>query len=206
MKRVALISFFIMINIIIACKVECPPDRPYFTIAGFMVTNQERIMGSDGWVSHIAQSPADTIDQNLHFLIIRTAGDYVANTTYNTGGALMARNDCEVQLGTAGSKHGLKNIHIITLNDYNGNYQANDTITDMAVFEMHDYKKKDFDAYMTKNEFLSDNATSMASNNFAFKITEGIANEYQEVRYKIVLELTNGDMFEGFSSSLMLKK
>lgn len=206
MKRVALISFFIMINIIIACKVECPPDRPYFTIAGFLVTNQERIMGSNGWVSQIAQSHTDTLNQDLHFVIIRTAGDYVANTTYNSGGTLMARNDCEVQLGTAGSKHGLKNIHIITLNDFNATYQANDTITDIAVFEMHDYKKKDFDAYMTINEFLSDNATSMASDNFAFKITESIANEYQEVQYKIVLELTNGDLFEGFNSPMKLKK
>lgn len=99
--------------------------------------------------------------------------------------------------GTLGSKEKITDLHIITLMDYDSTYLANDTIDGifMVKNELREVIIEDFISIQGKIYF--------ANTNF-LEPTRQPASE-RDAQFKIVMDLDNGEHYEGTTEVIRLK-
>ncbi len=209
MKKRTLLGLFIMINIVISCvgdELNCPPSKPFFKINSIKSNNLVQTDTVYGYYESVALM--DTIKQDNFFISVNASTEYYAKHSSINLGATLFAIDCDDYNGNgnAGTKEGIKNITIITLNDYNLTYKANDTITERSFFNAYSGYRVDFNEFINHSDFIIQNQTSITEESFNIKIFETIGQTNQKARFKIILELTNGDVFETATDEIVLKK
>lgn len=196
-----------MVNVLISCigdQLNCPPSEPFFKINSITSNNLQQIDSQNGYYE--SADLTDTIKQDNFFINVSTRIEYYSqNISISSGGKLLAI-DCEENNGYQGTKEGIKDITIITLYDYNLKYSANDTITESVLFKAFSGYSIDFNEFMNLSDFVIQNENSISEESFNIKVSENIVNTNQKVSFKIILELTNGDVFETTTNEIVIKE
>ena len=146
----------------------------------------------------------DTVEIEKYFADIRFQSDYYTEnkSDYWNSGMLYALS-C-VEPGYEGSKEGISQLEIITIHDFNSEYQANDTITNILEFGQVAVTV-DFSDFVPHSEFVELRENNLFGQSMAFRVVEPIDNEIQLAQFKVYLKLTNGDTFESVTDSVKLK-
>jgi len=203
MKKTIFITLLIFLNVILACNKEetCGPVDPYFRIKSLYSLNQRRTEIPSS-VNRVL--PTDTVDISEYFVKIGFNCDYftLSKEKNNQGGMLYALSCNEP--GEKGAKEGIRKLDVITLKDYNEFYKANDTIS--SVLNYSDLTTSSLRDFVSKEEFMKMNENSIFHQAFAFRIVEVMERKTQSAQFKIVLELTNGDIFETTTDTVLIRR
>lgn len=129
MKKIAFTFLFILGSTIISCiREKCPYVEPYFQITSLTSSNLK--FTNEGLNPWIALLENDTIQWENYFIRAGFISDYIASSSNNdlsfSGSSLFALSCDEPR--DSGSKIGVKNVHIVTLSNYDSLYSKNDTI------------------------------------------------------------------------------
>ena len=180
---------------------NCPKVLPYFNIHGLFIYNAEftrqglnpwRIIDANGQVKY-----------DNYFMRIGFEKTYFSQIK-NEGGQSLFALSCE-ENGHAGSKIGVDTIYLITLQDYNGKYQKNDTLNRILLTNYWTYYPKDFDNFFPLTKYIRENEDNIQRDEFEIKIAEPPFNS-GDFDFKLILILKNGERFERVSDKIKLTK
>ena len=180
---------------------NCPEVLPYFNIHGLFIYNAEFTrQGLNPW--RIIEANGQVKYDN-YFMRIGFEKTYFSQIK-NEGGQSLFALSCE-ENGHAGSKIGVDTIYLITLQDYNGKYQKNDTLNRILLTNYWTYYPKDFDNFFPLTKYIQENEDNIQRDEFEIKITEPPLNS-GDFDFKLILILKNGERFERVSDKIELTK
>lgn len=175
----------------------CPPNEgAYFDILGIeSIRHFERV--SETSISLVPDGGQVPFDNYYGF----TMGFSVSYLSMNRGekrhssgiGQLYACS-CLEYSGMEGAKHErLEEVTVITLNDFNESFKANDTINEILLV-----------SGQPLNEYLAQNTELISHPYMTFSLDEqpSLSNPF---KVKLVLELSTGEVYEQKSSAVMLE-
>jgi hypothetical protein len=140
--------------------------------------------------------PFDTIRQSHYLIDVLFDVEYYAKKSKASTGMLYALTCLEP--GYKGAKDGIENVSVLTLEDLSVDYRANDTIRDGIWFE--GYRMN-----YTTTEFVGAHRNAIMEDYFSLFIRKELKDSIQKCQFKIILELTNGDVFETITEPVYLK-
>jgi hypothetical protein len=118
-------------------------------------------------------------------------------------GEMLYALDC-AQQGEGGTRIGLQRVDIVTLNDYNDTYRANDTITEMInAAGVWTYGAISFS---TLESLLFELRENIDLGVLKFKPIEAPSEGLSPARFRIIFELKNGEIFEQETVAVVLRK
>jgi len=177
------------------CK-KCPPfEGAYFDIQGFEIINYTTTSGDVIEENQVVEFPF------YGSLTLSFDVEYLANhfePNHSNGFSLMQTvyaEDC-LSSGVNGSKEErIKSLTVLTLNDFNDVYRANDTINDMlnvvgTPYNLNEYL--DTDTSLIQNQEFELDLSIPPSLNEAFKV-------------KMILELSTNETYEAESIPFIIK-
>lgn len=185
---------------------SCPPGKPYFRIKSLSsyslkFTNS----GSNPWIEI---DSTDTIKWDNYFVRIGLNAEYYANKINvnfsNDRNALFALS-CD-EPGYKGSKIGVKNIQVITLNDYNEKFKKNDTVNEMILLNYWTRYSEHFYTFFPINDFIEQNSLGVLEKTIEFKTIEEPGEEVTLSQFIFILELINGEIFVTKTKEIKLSK
>ncbi len=171
----------------------CPEIQGnYFDIEGIRLKEYRHINNSLDLLSEGEEIDYKELYISLDF-DVRFYGLYQlgSNPFLNSSYALSCGGD-----GDAGSREILKNITITTLNNFDANYLATDTINDLITTNVYSDKK-------SLTEFLKQD--SLRVDYFSLGLLLNKKPVYSESTFKIVFELVNGEIYSGITKTLLIK-
>lgn len=175
----------------------CPPfEGAYFDIRGIeSIRHFERI--SEDVVSPLpdgGQVPFDsyygfTMEYSLTYLSM----DH-GNKSHTSGMGQLYACSCLEYSGMEGSKHErIEEITVITLNDFNESFKANDTINE--ILSVHG---------QPLNEYLAQNTELISHPAMTFSLDEEPSSS-NPFKVKVVAELSTGETYEQETSTVILE-
>lgn len=210
MKKIILTCAILFGTLFISClkpnQGDCDPVNPYFLIKALESYNLNFTnSGPNPWAFINAR---DTIKWDNYFVRIGFKCEYIAEKKskngYYFGNELFALSCLEP--GYKGSLVGVKNIYFITINDYNSNYLKNDTLNEIIKINDWTSYPKEFNEFVSINDFINKNNNGFSDQSFEFKTTEQPNEKFNLTQFKVVLELKNGEMFETNTKEVMLRE
>lgn len=132
-KTILFTVFFLFVSILLSCMGDeadmegCGSVDPYFEIQDLEASALKRTTGPSPWA--VADRSED-VYSHLFYIGVRLVSRYYSLNRTTGGGANLYALTCP-QPGHGGSKEGFDRLFVVTLNDYNENYAANDTVNDM---------------------------------------------------------------------------
>lgn len=207
MKKSILMFLFVIGLTIISCyKEKCSYVEPYFQIKGLKSYNLR--FTNEGTNPYIGITKNDTISWENYFNRISFESNYIATNSSNKlslfGNSLSAL-DCNGE-GYKGTKVGVKDMHIITLYNYNAQYQENDTIDSIIELNYWTSFISDYSKFFPIDEYIDQNKTSILNQYFEFKLVLPPDSISQTAQFRIIYELENGDSFQTVTEEVFLKK
>lgn len=179
----------------------CPNVLPYFKINGLEISNLEFTeQGLNPW-KNIGES--ESIAWNKYFLRVGFQKTFHAALQKFNVGANVFATSCDKN-GAAGSKIGVDTLFVISLNDYNADYHANDTLNNIALINYWTYKASDFDNFFSIARYVSENQQRILEETFEIKIKQPPSKSSEEHQFKIVLILRNGEVFQQSGAKVRL--
>ena len=202
--KIILTLFFVFSTLLFSCEDvgQCGPVLPYFEIQGLKSTNLKFTNTSSNLSVPIEAS--ELVNWKDYF--IRTTFDvkYQAfEQERKSGGANLYALSC-VPEGHAGSKVGLDTLYIVTLNDYNSNYKANDTINKIILLNEWTYSLENYNQFKSPAQYIQENNKSVKAKTFEIKFNEKPGDASSEQKFKIIYKLNNGRTFDVITSSVKL--
>ena len=206
MKKTTFAVILFFGTLLVSCfkDQQCPTIKPYFRIKALVPYNLGfSNNGSNQWAVINEQ---DSIAWDAYFVRVGFESEYFAGEVPSsrfTGGQSLFALDCNVN-GYKGSGVGVKRIDFIAMSDYNTNYAKNDTVNDMVKMNDWTVSVNDLPKYYSIQDFLTMYNSTIYRQNFEFRITEPPSENSKEAQFKIVLELRNGQKFEGETQKIRL--
>ncbi len=206
MKKTTFAVILFFGTLLVSCfkNQECPSVKPYFKIKSLVLHNVG--FANDGLNSSVTLNDQDSTVWDKYFVRVGFLSEYVAGNEppqRSTGGQELCALDCNVN-GYKGSGVGVKRIDFIAMSDYNTNYAKNDTVNDMVKMNDWTVSVNDLPKYYSIQDFLTMYNSTIYRQNFEFRITEPPSENSKEAQFKIVLELRNGQKFEGETQKIRL--
>jgi len=197
--KVFLINFFLFQSCFLF--ESCPDALPYFTINGININNFKYTNeGLNPWKTIAGDG---TLKWNEYFMRVGYDRNFTAQASLKSSYGLYALS-CESD-GYMGSKIGMDTLFIVTLNNYNELFQANDTINDIILTNDWTYKTEDFDNFQPISTLLNENRETIFNTNFEIKLNEKPSIFNQLHSFKVILVLNNGETFESISETVSLQ-
>lgn len=182
------------------CGCGSGPSADYFDINGFEMLHAKK-----------AKIGASSIKENevinyfnYYGLVVNYTVDYISYNTppqkprFSLTPELYACS-CK-QPGDSGSKNEkLKNITVITVNDFDDNHKANDTITDITRIRQDRIRD-----YLKIDDYLKTDSTLIRTQNFELKIDKAptINKTFQA---KVIIELSTGEIYDETSKPVIFE-
>lgn len=201
------INILVLLSIIylsfLACdkSSSCGDILPYTKIIETTALNYVRLDTTTIFPLNIVPKDSAVAYQN-YMLGNVYAVDYLVEKSpdFSGGGSLYAL-DCR-QNGDAGTKVGLAAIDIITLKDYNAEYQANDTINDILSIINVNYNGTQTFSSIAALEAVSQehfNSTGF------FAVLKAAPNGLKDASFRIVITMIDGTKFTSDTENIKLK-
>lgn len=204
--KIILTVFFVFSTLLFSCEEEgnCGPYFPYFKIKGLTSTNLKFTnTQSDPWVAIDESEPVNWED---YFIRVFFDVEYHAlKQEGRGGGANLYALSC-IESGSEGSKAGVDTLFVVTLNDYNHSYKANDTINNIIVLNDWTTFIKDYNEFYSLAQYIEENKNRVSDQNFEIKLTEEPQEITSEQKFKIIYHLNNGGTFETTTKAVQLNK
>ena len=169
---------------------NCPPNYgDYFDIQEIQKIVHHRLIPNTNSAPPMEDGQSITFNEYLGF-IMRYEVNYVSQLeeqrSFGGNGQLYACS-C-IYSGEFGSKEeGLKNVTVITLNDFNDTYSSNDTINDILLFDAQN-----------PDDYLQANDSLIMYQTLTFNLTEA-PTKSDDFRVKVIVELSGGESYEKVS-------
>lgn len=177
---------------------------PFFDINGFELIHQEK--NSDNFIMQINANDSLSFS-SYGFMELNFEVDYISYLRGKSNGfglgfsTMSSAFGCScLTSGFSGAKtEGLIDLTIITLNDYNENYLANDTINEIIEF----YHDTDLGNPETVDEFISQNSNLIKRefNLFRPTLEPTLSDKFQ---LKVSISLSNDEKYELTSPEIIL--
>lgn len=198
--KIPLLTIILAIGVALpTCQVEddlncsCPPVLgEYFDIQGFELFNYKKRDGAS--IAMITENESISFS-DFHGMLIQYEAEYHSYNCTQKGWNFSLINSalaCScIENGFGGSKtEKLKNLTVITLNDFNEQYAANDTLNNLIVVKEYNYEiGQDLNLYLEQDTSL------IRSEHLWLGLKESPTLE-KEVRLKLILELSTEEIFE----------
>ncbi len=111
-----------------------------------------------------------------------------------------------IESGSEGSKAGVDTLFVVTLNDYNQNYKANDTINNIVLLNNWTHFIEDYNEFYPLARYIEENKEGVVDRSFEIKFKEEPQEVTSEQKFKIIYHLNNGDTFETTTRAVTLSK
>jgi hypothetical protein len=82
------------------------------------------------------------------------------------------------------------------LDGYNEEYLQNDTLNRIVLANYWTYFTEDFNNFFSLADFIEENNSNISKDIFELKLSEPPTKRSGEYQFKLVFNLTNGDVFE----------
>lgn len=204
-KTLLFTVFFIFFSLLLSCIGDeadmgrCGSVDPHFAIQGLEASPHKRTTGTFPWA---VADRSEEVYSHLYYIRVNLVSIYHSYNQPTGGGSNLYALTCP-QPGHGGSKEGIDQLFVATLNDYNENYAANDTINNMVVFS--DWSRSDGD-FKPIDEYIEENKGGVKKESFFLKLAESPLEERSEQAFKIIYILNNGDRFETITYPIMIRK
>lgn len=204
-KTILFTVFFLFVSILLSCMGHeadmegCGSVDPYFEIQDLEASALKRTTGPSPWA--VADRSED-VYSHLFYIGVRLVSRYYSLNRTTGGGANLYALTCP-QPRHGGSKEGLDRLFVVTLNDYNENYAANDTVNDMVMYS--DWYRYDEDL-KPLDDYVEENKDGVKNESFLLKLAESPTEERSEQAFKIIYMLNNGARFETITYPVMIRK
>lgn len=175
---------------------NCPPVLDFFDIQGLELINYKKS----------GECCTDKISENeevnfldYHNLLIHYEVDYISQSHKNWNFSLMnSALACScIADGALGSKEEkLNSLSIITLNDFDSNHLANDTINDL-------FDVKVVNDLVDLDEYISQD-TSLIQSQFLELNLKKAPELNKEFRIKVIVNLSNNETYESESAPIRI--
>ena len=206
MKKIILTFFFVIGLTIVSCiRERCPPIPSHFKITGLTTWSLKYADDGSEWVNIME---GDTVKWDFYINRIGFEAEYFASVltkSYSPFGNSLYALSCS-EHGYKGSKVGVKNIHVITLNNYDSVYTKNDTINDIIRLNYWSNNITDTANSFSIADYVLQNDSSVRKKYFEMMVQTPPVDSLQETKFKIVYELNNGERFEAVTESVVLQK
>jgi hypothetical protein len=171
---------------------SCPEVKPYFFINGLKGYNMKYTgQGLNPW-KEIEENEIVQWDK----FFIRFGFEKIYHSQLMTkGGASLYALSC-YENGYAGAKVGVDTLFLITLDGYNEEYLQNDTLNNIVLANYWTYFTEDFTNFFSLADFIEENNSNIFKDVFELKFSEPPTKGSGEYQFKLVFNLTNGDVFE----------
>ncbi len=180
---------------------NCSPiTGSYFDIKGMEMSNYRKI--DENSVKRMLENEAVPYSE-YEGLSVEYQVDYISHRSHAQPSFSMINSayacSC-VYDGYAGSKNEkLTNISVITLNDFDENHKANDTINDLIIVKGY---------YFQENEYLQDYLIKDTTN-IKFQGIQLLVDRKptlnENYKVKVVVELSTGEIYQDVSESIIIK-
>lgn len=204
--RIVLILFFFFSSFLFSCEEEqegCGPTYPYFEIQSLQPHNlkftNQRL---NPWAEI---EPAEVLNWQDYFIRVEFEATYIASTPGYQQGANLCALSC-FENGYAGSTVGLDALTVITINEYNENYAAGDTVNDIVLTNDWTYLVEDYEEFVPVSQYIKDSEETISDQTFEVRLTEAPQEDLSTQQFKIVYHLENGDLFETITDVVTLRE
>lgn len=198
MKKIS--TLIVLVSLLIfgpsACTLfqSCPEVSPYFQIEGLELSHFK----TEGSFIDQPVDPGSAITWSDYLLNVDFKAFYFAQL--RSGGANLYALSC-LDPGYMGTQVGVDTLYLVTLQDYNEEYAANDTLN--YILEVNDWQ--DDLEFHDLSKYLNDNKEMINAQYFSIKLTEG-PSEDRELQFELVYVLTSGEEFKQKSSAVNITK
>jgi len=204
MKKISAIIILLYGTLIMSCLrgEKCDPVKEFFRITA--LTAEPAAFSDSTRRTTIALSQGQEVSWNDFLIEIGLVPEFIAEgrSSFFKGNLLYAREDCP-RPGERGTRVGLERIDIVTLNDYNDAYRANDTITEIVnavIFSASGSRLIAIDDLVARND------TRIERSFFSFNPIQEPSATSSPARFRIIFELKNGEIFEQETVAVVLRK
>ena len=211
-KFYCLLTIFFFGNLFFSCQNndsediynwQCPDVLEYFKING--ISSQNLVLTDNENDRLKTLNENSIILWNKFHLSYRFETEYIAKRkSINTTGGLMAFS-CAAP-GYNGDKIGIDTLFIKTINNYNEEYTAGDTINEIVkISDWNYYLNLETENLKSISNYIDINTERILSETFDIKIMEAPSTD-GEHSFQVIYKLNNGEIFKHQSSPVQLKK
>lgn len=178
----------------------CPPIiGNYFDINGILVKN---LRGNGGCCGRIIKENDEVKLSEYDALYLECIVDFYGNNCNKNksrgfslmNSALACSCQWDGELGSQEEK--LNSLTILTLNDFDNEHLANDTINDLINIDNHN-------GYINLNEYLLQDTSLMMYYEFEMRLTKApVLND--TFQYKVIMELSTNEVYETESIPMII--
>lgn len=179
---------------------KCNEVLPYFRIEGLILSNKV-LTGN-------AQNPMVDVPNNEqaswadHLIRVDFQTTYYAGGSHNKAGNSLYALSCSSD-GERGSQVGIDTLYVVTMFDYNQNYEANDTINAMVSITDDYYQPADFRYFRSLEEYVSINKEIIRSFFLNIRINQQPLSSGVS-QFKIIYLLRDGRRLEALTPGIQL--
>lgn len=158
--------------------------------------------GYNPWSTFTLNEP---IPWNEYFMrgLFRTS--FIAQRdAIKTGSELYAATCFEP--GYAGSKVGVDTLYLITINKYNNNFLAGDTLNSIVRTNRWTFSVNDFYNFGSLEKYIEDNKTVIQETFFEMKLDQEPSEASARHQFKLIYVLKDGKRFEAQTQLALLTK
>ncbi len=175
---------------------DCPPvDYEYFDINGIDMRITKR---TENGIENVSEDEVVNFS-DLYYIELFYNIDYISHNTYPKFSLINSAFACScADNGYKGSKNEkLDRITIITLNDFDSNYLANDTINNLFEIGYTEVGATSIDKYLDKDTTFIDGSRMDLYLQKAPELDENF-------KIKIIVELSTNEIYEKESSQIKI--
>lgn len=170
---------------------QCGGTLPFFKIEGLEISNLQNVGNQPTLVT--TNSP---VLWNNFYMSMDFQKTFHAYSRNSSGSNLFAL-DC-VQDGYMGSEVGLDTIFVVTLNNYNNDFVANDTINN--ILETPNY----ISGLSPLSEYVQENKEGIRYGGLSLTLNQPPSVNLSTHQFKIIFILKNGEVFEQTNEPVLL--
>jgi hypothetical protein len=169
---------------------NCDDTLHFFKIEGLEITNY----GKNGTLFYPIPTNSPTLWDSFYMSVAFQKTFHAS--CRNSGGSNLFAFEC-IQ-GGRGSLVGLDTIFVVTLNNYNNDFAANDTINNIVLTPSY------FGGLSPMSEYIQKNKAGISNNDVYLRLNHSPSVDSSTHQFKIIFILKNGEVFEQTNEPVLL--
>ena len=181
---------------------ECGKPSPYFAIQGMSISNAT-FTGQGPYRYRLAES-GESIKYDSFLIKVSFEKTYYSRLNSTAGQYMLYALSCQSP-GYLGSQVGIDTMYIVSVHNYNSQYSQNDTLNNIILTNYFTYTEQDFNNFIPLGDYIQQSKGGILGDELDLKIKEPPSDE-NDLRFKVILILRNGERFEATTNDIRLIK